>query len=139
MIEYNEELDAIVSLELLSEQLPKSLIAPHHWKWVIISLHNALQGFIILSLRNTNFLNVLTSKSARAWTEAYDNDEIPDKPPYLDNFLKLDNIVDIFGLVFRFFHAVYGDAGIGKNCGFTKLSGSHACAALDIITISLDL
>ena len=88
-LEYNEQLDALASLELLAESLPKALITPHFWKWVVLSLHSALQAFMVLSLQGTNFLNVLSSKSAREWLEAYEGDSTPQNPLKLDAFPNL--------------------------------------------------
>jgi hypothetical protein len=88
-LEYNERLDALASLELLAESLPKVLITPHYWKWVILSLHSALQGFMVLSLQGTNFLGVLSSKSAREWLDAYEGSSTPQNPLKLDAFLNL--------------------------------------------------
>jgi hypothetical protein len=88
-LEYNEELDALASLELLAESLPKALIAPHYWKWVVLSLHSTLQAFMVLSLQGTNSLNFLSNKSAREWLEAYEGDATPENPPKLDTFLNL--------------------------------------------------
>ena len=89
VLEYDEELDTIASLELLSETLPKSLLYPHYWKWVVIALHSALQGFMVLALHGTNFLRVLTEESATDWIEAFNGDETPKKPPRLDHFMNL--------------------------------------------------
>jgi len=88
-LEYDEELDAICSLDLLADQLPKVISIPYHWKWVILSLHNALQGFMVLSLRGTNNLNVLTKKSAEDWNNGYEKGELSNTPPKLDAFLGL--------------------------------------------------
>ena len=89
VLEYNEEIDAVVSLELLAEYLPKALLITHNWKWVILSLHSALQGFMVLTLQSTNFLNVLTEESARDWLEAYEGNASPSSPPRLDYFMNL--------------------------------------------------
>jgi hypothetical protein len=88
-LDYDEELDAICSLELLAEHLPKVVTIPHHWKWVILSLHNSLQGFMVLSLQGTNMLNVLREKSAKDWYKGYETGLLPNKPPELDGFMGL--------------------------------------------------
>ncbi len=60
----------------------------YQWVWVLITLHNALQGFMVLALRGTNGLNVLKPKCAQAWLEAYDKKmEYP--IPVLDTFSNL--------------------------------------------------
>jgi hypothetical protein len=44
---------------------------------------------MVLSLQRTNFLNVLSKKSAREWLEAYEGDSTPQNPLKLDAFLNL--------------------------------------------------
>ncbi len=70
--ETDEYQDAIVSLELVAELLPKTLSNVHVWKWVVIALHNALQGFMVLALKGSDNLRPLTNKSAQGWLEAYE-------------------------------------------------------------------
>ncbi len=36
------------------EELKAARTKPYNWKWVVIALHNALQGFMVLALRFTN-------------------------------------------------------------------------------------
>ena len=86
---YDEEIDAICSLELLAEHLPKVITIPHQWKWVILSLHNSLQGFMVISLQGTNALNVLTKKSAKDWLERYESGQFSYMPRKLDDFMGL--------------------------------------------------
>ena len=86
---YDEKRDAVCSLELLVEHLPKVKTAPQQWKWVILSTHSALQGFMVLSLRGTNDLNVLTKKSASKWLEAYESKSPRYQPRKLDDFMNL--------------------------------------------------
>ena len=88
-LKYDERLDAVASLEILAELLPRTLSIPHLWKWVLLSLHNALQGFMVLALQGTNALAVLTEETARAWMEAYEADTVPTKRPRLDKFMAL--------------------------------------------------
>lgn len=59
------------------------------WRWVIIALHNGLQGFMVLSLRHGNGLLALTDESAAAWLKAYEENakEFPDEQ--LDSYLGL--------------------------------------------------
>ena len=42
------------------------------WRWVVISLHNAVQGFMVLSLRHGNGLLALDDKSFSEWMEAHE-------------------------------------------------------------------
>jgi hypothetical protein len=88
-LDYDEELDAICSLELLAEHLPKVITVPHHWKWVILALHNSMQGFMVLSLQGTHSLNVLEKKSAKDWSEGYETGKLPKTAAKLDDFMGL--------------------------------------------------
>jgi hypothetical protein len=63
----DEYLEAVVSLEMVSDTLPKVMNDVHYWKWVLIALHNALQGYMVLALRGSDGLNVLTDKCRQKW------------------------------------------------------------------------
>jgi hypothetical protein len=89
LLETDELRDAIVSLELVSEVLPRTMVAVHLWKWVIIAHHNALQGFMVLSLQGSSGLRVLTKKSAEEWMEAYESGDGSYPEPMLDWFPNL--------------------------------------------------
>jgi len=89
LLEYDEEIDAIGSLEVLAEHLPRVITVPYHWKWAILALHNSLQGFMVLALQGTNALSVLTAKSAEQWTAHYETGKMPTDPPYMDYFMAL--------------------------------------------------
>lgn len=68
----DESQQAILALQIVGEHLPRVTEDPHHWCWVIVALHNCLQGFMVLALRGSNGLNVLTDKCAKEWMEAYE-------------------------------------------------------------------
>jgi hypothetical protein len=55
--------DAVFSLRMTAECLDKVLDDPHYWKWVIIALHNALQGFMVNALRLTDDSSVAVTRS----------------------------------------------------------------------------
>ena len=84
----DEAREAVLSLEMVLQTLPKVIENIHYWKWVLIVLHNALQGYMVLALRGTNGLNVLTKKCAEKWRAAWQKDEDCDERR-LDNFLNL--------------------------------------------------
>jgi hypothetical protein len=90
-LETNETQDAVISLQMMNEQLDHLNHTGNtlYWKWVIIGLHNALNGFMVLALRGTNNLNVLTEKCAKKWLKAYDSNDGKYSEPRLDDFLKL--------------------------------------------------
>jgi len=84
---YNEELDAVISLEFLADNLSKVVESDYFWKWNIIALHSALQGFMVLALQRGNLLSVLDKESRKHWYEIYKNGIEPKKPQKLDYFL----------------------------------------------------
>ncbi len=59
------------------------------WRWVIIALHNAVQGFMVLSLRHGNGLAALTEESAAAWLAAYEANATTYPEEKLDSYLCL--------------------------------------------------
>ncbi len=84
----SEREEAVRSLEWAAQQAKNIAIDPYHWKWVLISLHNAAQGFMVLALWNGNGLLSMPDELAAKWLSAYRaNKPLPkDK---LDKFLNL--------------------------------------------------
>jgi hypothetical protein len=87
----NEHLEAINSLEMVCAQIPKVVGNLHNWKWVIIALHNAVQGYMVLALEGSNSLDVYTDKIKKKWIEAFrsKSKNFPDR--YMDFFPNLYN------------------------------------------------
>jgi hypothetical protein len=85
----DEYVEAFLSLEMVSDSLPKVLDNIHYWKWVLIALHNALQGYMVLALKGTDNINVLTEKCAQEWraARARGDDILPKRK--LDSFWNL--------------------------------------------------
>lgn len=84
----DETEEAISALEMLAEIVPSLIEDTYRWKWVIISTHNALQGFMVLALRHGNGLLALKDEIAAQWLKAYrEGGEYPIEK--LDNFLNL--------------------------------------------------
>lgn len=71
----DEHEEAVSALEMFSESLPPVLGIIYRWKWSIISLHNAVQGFMVLSLRQGNGLLALKDHIAAKWLKAYRAEE----------------------------------------------------------------
>lgn len=90
-LEIDESQTAVLALQMVSEQLThlESTGNRHYWPWIIIGLHNALQGFMVLALRGSNHLNVLPEDCAKEWLIAYEsrNGKYPEEK--LDGFLNL--------------------------------------------------
>ena len=85
----DETKEAINSLMMVEEKLSSVCENLYDWKWVIIALHNSLQGFMVLALRGTNSLAVLTKKSSEDWIRAYENGLTPKSIAMLDSYLNL--------------------------------------------------
>ncbi len=81
--------EAVLALQMTCEQVSRVRSDPHHWKWVILGLHNALQSFMVLALRGTNGLNVLTKERASQWMAAYKRGDSKYPELRLDSFLNL--------------------------------------------------
>ena len=84
----DEREDAVRSLEWAEVQSRLLADDPYLWKWVLISLHSAAQGFMVLALWHGNGLLTLTAKGAAKWLDAYEKGR-PYPNDRLDNFLNL--------------------------------------------------
>lgn len=67
----NEREEAVRSLEWARSQAALLACDPYAWKWVLISLHNAAQGFMVLALWGGNGLLALRVSVAAKWLKAY--------------------------------------------------------------------
>lgn len=85
----NEVEEALIALAITCDNLPRVAEEPHYWPWVIVPLHNAFQGFMVLALRGSNSLNVLTKESAAKWMAAHVSGSGDYTLPKLDRFLNL--------------------------------------------------
>ncbi len=69
----DEREEAVRSLEFAEEQARSLAVDPYLWKWVIVALHNATQGFMVLALWNGNGLLAMRPRVAKKWLEAYES------------------------------------------------------------------
>lgn len=76
------------SLEWAELQSRALAVDPYQWKWVLIGLHNAVQGFMVLALWNGNGLLALRDRIAAKWLKAYNNGG-PYPAEKLDEFMNL--------------------------------------------------
>lgn len=92
----NEKLEAINSLEFVSEQVDKVSDDISKWKWIIIGLHNTLQNYMVCSLRGTENTNILSKKSSNNWLTEFFNriDLTKYKWKYPDE--RLDSFINLF-------------------------------------------
>lgn len=85
----DEETEAADALTVSARFAPELASDMRMWRWVIIALHNGVQGFMVLSLRHGNGLLALTDESAAAWLKAYEEDANEFPPEQLDSYLGL--------------------------------------------------
>lgn len=88
-LETDAYMETITSLEMLCEQLPKIVDDVRRWKWVVISLHNSLQGCMILALRGSNTLDVRTEDHRKKWLKAFRTKSGNYPRLYIDKFMHL--------------------------------------------------
>lgn len=84
----SEQEEAVRSIEWAAQQAKEIVKDPYSWKWVLISLHNAAQGFMVLALWNGNDLLSMPDHVAAKWLKAY-REKNPLPESRLDNFLNL--------------------------------------------------
>ncbi|MDT8419215.1 MAG: hypothetical protein RQ754_02185 [Desulfuromonadales bacterium] len=82
--------EATLSLEKVAETSDQIANDPSQWRWVVIALHNAVQGFMVLALRGTNNISILELESAKEWLKA-----LPTGGPY-PKFEKLDSFLNLY-------------------------------------------
>lgn len=64
--------DAVCSLEAADEFAARALTDERFWKWLLIALHSAVQGFMALALEQGNSLLVMRDDVRRKWLEAHE-------------------------------------------------------------------
>lgn len=87
----DEHEEAVSGLESVAEWSNRVELQIHYWRWVVLALHNALQGFMVLALRGSDGLRPLRDDIAEAWLKAHrKGGEYPFvKVEKLDSFLNL--------------------------------------------------
>ncbi len=88
-LEIDEQIDAVLSLEFTQGMLARVLGDARYWKWVLIGLHNALQGFMVLALQGTAYFNVLKKEQRAAWIKSLDEGHQYTGPSHLAFFMEL--------------------------------------------------
>jgi hypothetical protein len=81
--------EAVSALEMFAESLEAVPGDPYRWKWSIVALHGALQGFLVLGLRGSNNFDVLSPSSAKIWAAAVNSGNLPPADGRLDSLLGL--------------------------------------------------
>ena len=87
-VELDRRSDALLSLEMFGDCLKKAHENQIFWKWSIVSIHNALQAYVCMSLRGGSSFRTWRERDLKKWMIAYDNNEqLPD--PNQDIFMNL--------------------------------------------------
>lgn len=84
----DEECEAANAMDMAARFAVGVATDLHLWRWIIIALHNAAQGVMVLSLRHGNGLLALSADSFASWMAAYEKNE-PLPPEKLDSYLNL--------------------------------------------------
>ena len=82
-------LETISALETAADELQSVRTDSYRWKWVILALHSALQGMMVLALEGGNVLNVLRPKDKKRFRDAYDSGKKIPGDLRIDRFLGL--------------------------------------------------
>ena len=87
-IRTDEHEEAMGALEAFGRFLARVPQDAFEWRWAILSLHTALQGFMVVAIRDTAGMLPLASDVAAAWMAAYRTGQ-PLPQEHLDSFLNL--------------------------------------------------
>jgi hypothetical protein len=71
-IHTDEVTDAAFSLEVLNQLIVRVLEEPLWWKWILIILHNALQGFLVSALEYSEPLALASEGQKKARLERWE-------------------------------------------------------------------
>lgn len=87
-LETDESEEAVSALEAFTEWLTRVPEKTLHWRWVILTLHHSMQGFLVLALRGTHGLHTMRDSTAAKWIAAHETGN-PRPKDDLDSFLNL--------------------------------------------------
>ena len=73
-VDTDERLDVLASLEHCALSLNETKGSDRAWKWVVLSLHSALEGAMICHLSGTAQVGALTERSAAKWHDWHERD-----------------------------------------------------------------
>ena len=87
-IRTDEHEEAVRSIEWVAELMPRLPTDRYLWKWILVALHNAVQGYMVLALWDGNGLRALRDDIAAKWLRAH-RSGTPYPIEKLDAFLHL--------------------------------------------------
>lgn len=93
-LETDEYREAVEGLVMTVDQLLHTRENPYRWKWVIVTLHSTLQGFMVLALADSAGVNALSAKSRAEWLKWYNADMVGDPPRE-----RQADFLDLFGRI----------------------------------------
>lgn len=93
-VQTDERQDVLASLEHCAVCLADTQRSDRAWKWVVLSLHSALQGAMVCHLSGTAQVGALTPECVRQWSEWHERDR-------RGELEFIDGGVDEFGLRVR--------------------------------------
>ena len=87
-VSFDKYIIGITSLEILLHCLKSLKEKVTYWQWVYISLHSAVQAYMVLALTSSTSLLTYKEEDAEEWLQKYDaNEQLPDCK--LDYFMNL--------------------------------------------------
>jgi hypothetical protein len=95
--------EAVRALEKAAELLPTVEHDSYQWKWVLIALHNAVQGFMVLVLQGSWHVRTLRQNHAKRLIRAYEEEVA--KPAHERTFdwlfeeVQLATFMELYGKV----------------------------------------
>ena len=89
----DEQTEAARELDRAAVSMCAARLDVYEYKYVILHLHAALQGFMVLALRGSAGLDALTTKSARAWIRAYEEKHAGGDPTWPREFLEVPQML----------------------------------------------
>jgi len=85
---FDRQSDALASLEEFASCIDRTSQNLFAWKYAIVAIHNALQGYMCICLANGNGFQTWSERDFKKWLEAYRSDTVlPDTK--LDFFMEL--------------------------------------------------
>jgi hypothetical protein len=90
LLKTDEYEEIVATLKACKKFLIETDTDSTYWKWVFISLHNALQGCMVIALTRADGFGAINKQQEKEWREAYaKNGELPKQEEQLLRFLDL--------------------------------------------------
>jgi hypothetical protein len=81
--------ECVDGLKFISFLLDTVLENANNWKWVIIALHNTVQNFMVITLRDSAGVNILRKKIQGPYYKSLVEGTLPRPKEILDDFMNL--------------------------------------------------